>query len=274
MKRISRVFVLLSIAAVLAVHAGGAGEGKISFLDDWGATLNRAKSEDRLVMVEFYTSWCVFCGKFEKETLGDPRVLEMSKEFVCARLDADVQKAAATRYQPEGYPTVVFATPGGEEIVRVSGFREADPFVTVMRTVRERGREISDHMKTLEDNPKDFAAREALGSIYLDLGLGDKAVEHLRAAMKAKNLEQGDRNRLQFHMGRAAAAEDDYRKAIKILQKLLDSDPDGENAPTYLAELARTYESSGKDKKARELFDEIARRFPESTEARTFALNE
>jgi len=266
-KRAGFFFTCLTVLVLSFSLMYAGGDSGIVWLDDYKKTLDKAKEQDRLVMVEFYTSWCQFCGKMEKDTLGDPRVVKMAADFICARLDADVQKAAATRYEPEGYPTVIFATSSGDEIVRVSGFRDADPFVTVMRTVSERGPEIAAHMKTLETDSKNFTARVALAAIFLDLGLGDRAVEHLNAALKAKNLGEADKERVRFQMGRAASVGGDYRKAVKTLKKLIDGDPSGENAPRYYLELGRIYLASGKEDKAREIFTLITEKFPGTPEA-------
>lgn len=252
----------------LAPVSAGSGDGGIVWLDDYKAALDRAKELDRPVMVEFWTSWCLYCGKLEKQTLGDPRVVELAQKFVCARIDADVQKAAAARYQPPGYPTVVFATPTGAEIVKISGFREADPFLTVMRAVHERGAELSALMATLEDEPRNFEARAAVGEIYLDLGLADKASDHLKAAMKSKNMEPADEARIQFLLCRAAVADENYRQAVKVLRQLIEADPSGSETSRYYLELARAYAAAGKDDKSKETYAELARLFPESPEAR------
>jgi thioredoxin-like negative regulator of GroEL len=266
---IRMTLVCFALASLLLVpsHAAGGGDSGIVWMDDYKAALSRAREENRPVMVEFWTSWCLYCGKLEKQTLGDPRVVELAKEFVCARIDADVQKAAAARYEPPGYPTVVFATPSGAEIVKISGFREADAFVTVMKAVHERGMELSEHMATLEDEPRDFAARVAVGEIFLDLGLADKASVHLKAAAKSKNLAPADEARVQFLLCKAAVADDNYRQAIKMLQKLINADPSGSETSQYYLELARAYAASGKDDKAEEVYGQLARLFPGSPEA-------
>jgi len=267
MIRMTLVCFALASLPPLPANAAGGGEDGIAWLDDYKAALEQAGEVNRPVMVEFWTSWCLYCGKLEKQTLGDPRVVELAKEFVCARIDADVQKAAAARYEPPGYPTVVFATPSGAEIVKISGFREADAFVTVMQAVHERGMELSEQMATLEDEPKNFAARVAVGEIFLDLGLADKASVHLKAAAKAKNLAPADEARIQFLLCKAAVADENYRQAIKMLQKLIDADPSGTETSRYYLELARAYADSGKDDKAEETYAELARLFPGSPEA-------
>jgi thiol:disulfide interchange protein DsbD len=265
--RITLVGIVLAALSPFTANAGGGDQDGVVWLEDYKAALDRAREVNRPVMVEFWTSWCLYCGKLEKQTLGDPRVVELSKEFVCARIDADVQKAAAARYSPPGYPTVVFATPSGVEIVKISGFREADPFLTVMRAVHERGLELSDLMATLEDEPKNFAAREAVAEIYLDLGLPDKASDHLKVAMKAKDLEPGDEARIQFLLCKAAIKDENYRQAIKTLRKLIDAEPSSPQTSRYYLELARAYFASGKEDKAEETYAALARLFPESPEA-------
>lgn len=262
----STLSLLTTVMLSISLLCAGEGSG-ITWLDDYKTTLNKAGELNRLVMVEFYTSWCLYCGKLEKETMGDPRVVEMAGDFVCARLDADVQKAAATRYQPEGYPTVVFATSSGEEIVKISGFRAADPFVKVMRTVKKRGPEIAGFMARIEDNPKDFEARKELGSIFLDLGLGGKAEEHLMVAAKNKNMTADEDCAIQFLLGRAAAEEENYRRACKIFQRLIDNDPHGSHIAEYYLEMGRAYLNAGQENKAKKIFAEIASRFPGTPQA-------
>ncbi len=275
--RTSRSLAILIPALVVALsgtpaRAADETKPKIEWLDDYGTMLGRSQKEGRLVMIEFYTSWCLYCGKLEKDTFGDPRVVGLSKDFVCAKLDADVQKAAAARYEPEGFPTVVFATSSGDEILKVSGYRGPEPFLTIMKAVHEQGPKIAEHLGRIEKDPRDGQAQEALGTIYLDLGLGEKAAEHLDAALKlapstpAAEGGESDRMRIEFLLGKAAAAEKDYGKAAKIFQRLIGPNPQAAR-PAYLLELGRAYEAAGKDAKAKETYSKLAKLFPGSPEA-------
>jgi thioredoxin-related protein len=278
-KHVGAVLILTGALAVPVTAAGAVDGAKpaITWLDDYGATLKQARRDARPIMIEFYTSWCLYCDKLERETFGDPRVAGLAKDFVCAKLDAEVQKAAALRYSPEGYPTVVFAAPNGDEIVKVSGFRPADPFFAVMKVVRDRGPRISELLTAIEKDSKDFAAREALGTIYLDLGLADRAEEHLSVALKSAPRPSGseagesDQARIQFLLARAAAAATEYGKAARLLRKLIDANPASPRAPAYYLELGLAYEGAGKEEKAKETFTKLAALFPASPEAATAA---
>jgi tetratricopeptide (TPR) repeat protein len=264
--RLALVGIVLAAPGPIPARAGGDPEG-IEWIDDYKDALNRAGEARRPVMVEFWTSWCLYCAKLEKQTLGDPKVVELAEDFICARIDADVQKAAAARYTPPGYPTVVFATPSGAEIIKISGYREAEVFVRVMEAVREHGMALAEQLAVLDDDPKSFAARVAVGEIFMDLGLPDKAATYLKAAAKAKDVGPSEQARVQFLLSRAAIADGSYRKAIKTLEKLIAADPSGLRTPAYYLELGRAYALSGKRDQAGKTYAELARLFPESPEA-------
>lgn len=262
-------------AALLAAAPLAAAESKpgITWLDDWGKALSAAKAAERPILLEFYTSWCLYCGKLEKETFADTRVVGLAKEFVCVRLDADVAKGVAARYSPEGFPTIIIAAPNGDEIVHISGFRDAATIHTVLRVMSERGPKISEWIARVEKNPKDVEAREALGRAYLDLGVPDKAEEHLQAALKAKPSTEpreggeSDEARIQFLLGRAYGAGDDYARAIKVFDRLIAANPGSARLPAYWLELARAYVAEEKADKAREVIARLESGYPGSPEA-------
>lgn len=65
------------------------------------AGLARAKAEGKPVCLVVYTTWCPHCRNYSK-VFDDPRVVERSKSFVMIRMDADVEKDAATKFSPDG----------------------------------------------------------------------------------------------------------------------------------------------------------------------------
>lgn len=259
--------IVLGAGALAVLPAVAETNNAIPWMDDYASTLRKAQEANRLVMIEFWTSWCQFCGKLEKETLEDPRIVGLAGEFVCARLDADVQTVAQSRYRPEGYPTVVFATSTGEEIVRISGFRPADPFYLVMKAVIERGPEMSRHFERLEEDPRNLEATLSLGVSYLDLGIVDRATDYLTRALKlarssnpAPHGEDAEAN-ISFLLGRAEREQQNFRKASRILEQLIATRPADDDLPRYYLELERVYDDWGKDNQVTKLREEGASSF-------------
>ncbi|MEW5806865.1 MAG: thioredoxin fold domain-containing protein [Acidobacteriota bacterium] len=283
--------------ACLAMANEARASNEILWLEDFGKTLDAAKKDNRLMMVAFYTSWCVFCKKLDREVFTDPRVVELSKEIVCAKLDAEIQRVAATRYRPAGFPTIIFAIPDGTEVFRISGYRTPDEFYSVMKIFKEKGFEISQWHDIIKKNPKETFALKSLGRIYLDLGLSGEAVQYLNNAKKSLtevakdatkkatptgssdematneaplNIE-AERNSISFFLGRAYLGAGEHKKALKIFQGLIDDNPESLELPDYYLELGRVYLFWGKKDKAKEIFASLTKQYPDSIAAKKVA---
>lgn len=74
----------------------------------------------KLVMVDFYTTWCGPCKKMA------PFVQQISenraKDVTVLQVDAEAMAGIADRYRLEGYPTVIFFK-NGQVIGRVLGYQ-------------------------------------------------------------------------------------------------------------------------------------------------------
>ena len=82
---------------------------------DFADGLKRAKSDRKLIVADFYATWCGPCKIMEKRTFRDPRVLTRLRDVIPVRVDAEETadrgglKGAelALRYAIEVYPTIV-----------------------------------------------------------------------------------------------------------------------------------------------------------------------
>lgn len=220
---------VLLLVACGASLPGLAEASEVRWKEDYRDLMQSAEREKKLVMIDFYTSWCTFCRKLDEECMGDERVAKLiNEEFVAARLDAEIQKAAARRYRPVGFPTVIFTTHLGDEIFRFSGYRTPDQVYEVVKTVQEVGPRVTELHERLDENRKDFEAHRELGRLYSELGLSDKACEHLDDARRNAPDEAAEREIL-FLVARARLAAKECDEAADILEDLIDDA--GESSP-------------------------------------------
>jgi thioredoxin-like negative regulator of GroEL len=89
-----------------------------------------AASSHKLVVVDFFTTWCGPCKRLERETWGNAEVRKwFDGHALLVKLDAEKEAATAERFHVEAYPTIVFLAPDGTEKDRLVGFREPAKFL-------------------------------------------------------------------------------------------------------------------------------------------------
>ena len=91
---------------------------------DWDGALREAKAENKLVIVDFYAGWCIWCKKLEETTLSDRAVMAfLDEHFVPLRLDVDHKGRELSReFRVDGLPTILIVNAQGQEVGRIPGF--------------------------------------------------------------------------------------------------------------------------------------------------------
>jgi len=91
--------------------------------DIFNDTLRKAKREDKGVLLYFYSRYCTYCDQMEREVLLNSEIREMLKnDVVFLKIDADVMKNIAKKYNVRGYPTTWLLDPNGKKLSSVPGY--------------------------------------------------------------------------------------------------------------------------------------------------------
>ena len=121
--------------AAAAPETHSSRSGKLSWAADWDDAFSRAKRDNRVVMVEFYADWCVWCQRMESTTFANPDVVGLlAGRAVAVKVDGEREgKVLAGRYRVDGYPTIVFLSADERELGRVPGYLEPADFIQAIR---------------------------------------------------------------------------------------------------------------------------------------------
>ena len=226
--RFHRVALLLLLPG-LAVAAGenGPGEGsgrpEIHWASSFEAALEQAQVEARLVMVDFYTGWCGWCKRLDRDTYADPEIVRRSGQIVCLKVDAEKHRDVARRYGVRAYPSIGFLRPDGSLIELVRGYQPPQRFGQTMDRITDTKADEFVLLQRLKDHPEQAEARYDLSLLLLRRGELQRTLNHLdtlAAALDEVAAERAwdirlNRGRALVALGRGADGRGDLETCVK-----------------------------------------------------------
>lgn len=122
------------VSAALALSiAGSSFAASVKWQPSYDSAVSNAKATHRLLMVDFYTDWCGWCKKLDKDTYESDAVAGRSQAFVPVKVNAEKEGVAtAKKYHVTGYPTILFLKPSGEVAWKIVGYMPPADFAKQM----------------------------------------------------------------------------------------------------------------------------------------------
>jgi thioredoxin:protein disulfide reductase len=105
--------------------------------NDLEAAQKKARAENKLLLIDTYTSWCAQCKELDHKTWPGPQIKAwIQKNAIAVRVDCekgrpDLQKALDVK----SYPTVILRDAEGKELRRQFGFQPADTLLLWLKGV-------------------------------------------------------------------------------------------------------------------------------------------
>jgi tetratricopeptide (TPR) repeat protein len=172
-KKINLIIILSLIITFSALKA------QVNFQEGtFQQMVEKAKSENKILMVDFFTDWCKWCVELDIKVYSDPQVAAFAnKNFISYKIDAEKGEGPVLKdkYTVPGYPTILFLKDDGVEVDRIVGYFHADKFLRIIKDYNA-GINTFDFLKAkLKENPNDITSNYKIGEKLVDLESKDEA---------------------------------------------------------------------------------------------------
>lgn len=108
--------------------------------------LKVAAQNKKMVLVDFYTNWCGFCKKMDRETYANKEVARyINDHFVPVKINGESKDplelpsgtsngaTLARSFAITGYPTTWFLDATGKKLDRIPGYAKPEQFIIVLK---------------------------------------------------------------------------------------------------------------------------------------------
>ncbi len=102
------------------------------WLTDYDAALKTAQATNKLVVIDFFATWCGPCRMMERNTFADEKVRQRLAGFVPLKIDVDKQPKLAARYGIEAMPTTLVVDATGKPLATAVGYLEVADYLAVL----------------------------------------------------------------------------------------------------------------------------------------------
>jgi len=130
----------ITLIMLLLASIGTQGQGIEFFHGSWAEAKDKAETEDKIIFVDAYASWCGPCKRMAKNVFADPDVgAFINASFVPLKLDMEKaeSKDFGKEYSVSAYPTLFFLNEKGELLKRIVGGRDIAGFMALAEQVLE-----------------------------------------------------------------------------------------------------------------------------------------
>ncbi len=121
-------------------------ESKVKWVDWDAQAFDRAKVEDKLILLDLTAIWCHACHVMDETTYVNPQVVELlNSAFIPLRVETDQRPDIEARYKHGGWPTTSILLPSGEILFQANSLSAEELLVALQETetlYRENKKEI------------------------------------------------------------------------------------------------------------------------------------
>ncbi len=166
-----RLFRLFAAGIILSLVQSAATASAVPWLHNFQKAEVVANREHKLVMLDFYTSWCGWCKVMDAKVYPQAATQKAMMQVVPLRLDAEHNGLAqAKKYDVQAFPTVVFLDGNGNEYGRVQGYLPTPQFVSQIQQITSLYKKVPQMQRSFNSAPHNAKLGAELVQLYAQQG--------------------------------------------------------------------------------------------------------
>jgi len=185
-----------------------------------------AKSENKKILIDFYTDWCVPCKELDKYIFEDSTIGKyINTNYISLQLNAesDYGRNVGKKLDlQEAYPTVIFITSDGKEIDRIVGLISSNEYFQKIRDYTKNINTFAELLKK-EKNDNSDSLKYKIAIKFFERGKFKKAIDYYQSLVKSKNFNLD--GSIYYRIGYCYSLLGNTEYAKRYIKKAINKNP-------------------------------------------------
>ena len=122
------------IVAILIFLSFGQTVKADNWLDDLEAAKKMALATNKLILVDFWATWCGPCKKMDSESWSKEDVKGLMNSYVPVKIDIDDKKQLASQYNVKGIPYIFILDGNGKIVYQSMSYKPKSQVINLLET--------------------------------------------------------------------------------------------------------------------------------------------
>ncbi len=131
-----RNLIFLTLCIFLFSSAQCMAASKINW-QSYDSAVKKSQRQGKLIYFYFYTDWCGYCKKMDRETFTDPKVIRyINSKFIPVSMNPEkdkIGKKLASAFRVRGFPASGFSEDGTKSMGVAPGYIPPDRFLIMLK---------------------------------------------------------------------------------------------------------------------------------------------
>jgi len=208
--------------------------------DNWLSSFEDAKkmalATNKLVLVDFWASWCGPCKRMDSESWNQEDVRSLMSNYIPVKIDLDNNKSLAAKYGVRGIPYIFIMDGNGKVIHQQMGYKRKSEVVDLLNKYALNTSFLTRDLINYHTK-ENFANTYRLANKYQDyamflephlrtefLEVSDTYFKEAEQGLKKSKLKskQAFKQKIELHDIQKNLLLDRSKKALKQLEKIAD----------------------------------------------------
>ncbi len=159
---------VLSFLISLFIFASPADAQSIEWLTDYKTAAKIAVDAGKPMLLDFTAVWCKPCREMDRDFWARADIIEISKDFVCVKVDLDSNKTLADKYRVAALPNIIMTDSWGNgvEFHRGFGINGVREITEKLLALPKDFTEIREAQRVIQSDKKNLEALTLIADFY------------------------------------------------------------------------------------------------------------